>query len=358
MRTNTIIPTILVLATMLAGCSEAPEEKKDVVRPVLTIVAETRETAATGFTGTVEAALSAELGFQLLGLITTRTVDVGDLVHKGQVLATLDTTSLQFAVEKASADLDSAKAKLDLAKVNEERQRRLVATNAATKEGLEEAVQSREAAEASVEQLNAVLTKAREQLGYATLTAENDGVVSAISAEVGQVVTAGQTVLTVAGLEKRDAVVDIPDSYISITTIGTPFDVTLQSDPKEIVHGVVREVAPPADAATRTLRTKIALDSPPATYRLGSMVTATPVAKPDAAIWLPASAVGEDKGTAFVWIVDAASKKVSRRPIKSRAAPDGGIYVLSGVERGERVVTAGVHSLSDNQLVRLSGEAP
>lgn len=354
----TLFPPLVLMAAALAACNEAPEAAETPIWPVLTTVAETRHAETIGFTGTVEAAFSADLGFRVLGRITARNVNVGDLVKKGDVLATLDDSSLRLAVDKAKADLASAAAKLDLAKVTEERQKKLFSTNATTKESVEESVQSREAAEASVQQLQADLTKATEQLSYAELTAETDGVISAVSGEVGQVVSAGQTIVTIAGLEARDAVVDISDGYMALTAIGTPFVVTLQANPTIKVKGKVRETAPQADAATRSLRTKIELDSPPETYRLGSMVTATPDQQSKDQIWLPQTAIGGKDGAKFVWIVDPATKKVSTRTVTIETAANGGVHVLTGVKNGERVVTAGVNSLTNDQTVRIAGEAP
>ncbi|WP_137155003.1 efflux RND transporter periplasmic adaptor subunit [Rhizobium sp. FKL33] len=354
----TTIPPLLLIVAALAGCEQSHEGAEAPVRPVLTMVAEIRHPEVVGFTGTVEAAFSAELGFRVLGRITARNVNVGDVVRKGQVLATIDDSSLRLAVDKAKADLASETAKLDLAKLTEERQKKLLATNATTKESFEDSQQSREASEASVKQLQADLTKAQEQLSYAELRSEVDGVVSAVSAEVGQVVSAGQTILTVAGLGDRDAVVDIPDTYYALTAIGTPFVVTLQANPAIRVKGKVRETAPQADAATRSLRTKIALDSPPENYRLGSTVTATQDSPEKDEIWLPASAIGGADGAQFVWVVDPQTKKVATRTVTIEAAENGGVSVLSGLKVGERVVTAGVNSLSNDQTVRIAGEAP
>lgn len=350
--------SLILIAMALSACEQSQTTAEAPVRPVLSMIAEVRHPETVGFTGTVEAAYSADLGFRVLGRITARNVNVGDVVRKGQVLATIDSSSLQLAVDKAKADLASEEAKLDLAKVTEQRQQKLLATNATTKESFEDAQQSREASEASVKQLQADLTIAQEQLSYAELTSDVDGVVSAVSGEVGQVASAGQTILTVAGLGDRDAVVDIPDSYNALTAIGTPFVVTLQANPSIRVKGKVRETAPQADAATRSLRTKIALESPPESFRLGSTVTATQDKPVKDQIWLPASAIGDQDGARFVWIVDPVSKKVTTRTVTTEPAPDGGVNVLSGLTPGERVVTAGVNSLSNDQTVRIAGEAP
>lgn len=355
MKPYAILPFAFLTAG-LSACSDQHEERAEPIRPVLSMLAEPRESIASGFVGTVEAKFSTDLGFQVLGRITARHVSVGDLVKQGQVLATIDATALQLAVNQAEADLASATAKLDLARLNEQRQKTLVASAASTKEQLETATQSREAAEATVQQQQASLTKAKEQLTYADLTAETDGVVSGISAEVGQVVAAGQTVMTIARLDARDAVVDIPDSFDKLTMIGTPFDVTLQANPSVKVSGTVRESTPQSDSATRTRRTKIALTAPPENFRLGSTVTATPVAPSEGYIWLPESAVSMAAGEAFVWVVDTQTKTVARKTVTTRPSATGGVDILSGLEKGQRVATAGVNSLTDNQSVKVPDE--
>lgn len=347
--------TVFLLPLFLAACSGEKQEEVP-PRPVLSMVAKSRILKTHGFTGTVEAKFSADLGFQVFGRIVSRDVQVGDVVRKGQELARLDATELELAVGKAEADIGSSLAKLELAKLNEQRQAKLLETNASTREQLEEAVQAREAAEAFVKQLRAGLAKAQEQLGYATLRAESDGVVSAISGEAGQVVAAGQPVVTIARLEARDAVVDIPDGFSEISGQGARFEVALQANPELKASGIVRERAPQADPATRTRRIRIELENPPSTFRLGSMVTATPSVSDDLSVWLPESAVGGEKGAEFVWVVDTKNSTVSRRPVKVRTSPGGGLEILDGVQEGERIVTAGVNTLKQAQTVRFTDE--
>lgn len=349
---------LCLAAISLSACSEVEEQAQQQVRPVLSVIAGPRAAEpGSSFAGTVEAKLNIDIGFRLLGRITTRMVDVGDVVHAGQVLMTLDTTSLDLAVRQAQADLASAKAKLELAEVNARRQEALLKTQATTKERLEEAEQTAEAAEATLRQKEADLTKAREQTTYATIVAETDGVVSAVNAEVGQVVAAGQAVVTVARLEALDAVIDIPDTLKTLQSVGTEYEVALLSNPQVKVKGRVREAAPEADPVTRTRRTKIALDNPGSAFRLGSTVMAQPVEPVAASIWLPDTAVGTAKDSSrFVWVIDPATSAATRRAVEVSPAADGGFDILSGLKAGERVASAGVNSLTDNQIVSLTDE--
>ncbi|MDH4442080.1 MAG: efflux transporter periplasmic adaptor subunit, partial [Rhizobium sp.] len=148
----------------------------------------------------------------------------------------------------------------------------------------------------------------------------------------------------------------IPDRFGALTAIGTPFEVTLQANPEKKVRGTVRETTPQADAATRSRRTKIALDSPPDGYRLGSTVTASPIAGTDDHLWLPPNAVGGAGEKPFVWVIDASKSTVSRRDVEIEPSPGGGFDVIRGIDRGDRIVSAGVNSLTDNQPIRFSNE--
>jgi RND family efflux transporter MFP subunit len=221
---------------------------------------------------------------------------------------------------------------------------------------LEAAQESREAAAAAVTRARSVLEKALEQRGYAELTAEYDGVVISVDTEVGQVVAPGQPVITIARPDVRESVIDVPED-ISVHE-GSPFDVALQIDPSKRVSGTVREVAPQVHAMTRSRRVKIALDNPPAVFRLGTTVTAYAPARDAGDITIPVSAVFEQGGRQQVWIVDPASRTVALRDVTVSGGDGRTAAVTAGLEAGDRVVTAGVHSLEPGQSVKIPEEAP
>lgn len=337
---------------LLAGCA-AEEAAPPPIRPVLSVVAEPYTPSELGFVGTVEPRFSTDLAFRLLGRLVTREVEVGAVVKAGAVLATLDATVLALSVRSLEAELSNAEAQLANAVATEERQRALVARNAGTQAEFEQAQEARESAAAAATRARTNLDKAREQLFYTRLVTDSDGIVTATGAEVGQTVTAGQTVVTVARAEVREAVVDIPDEIALLIEPGNTFDVTLQIDPAATVSGDVREVAPQADAATRTRRVRITLDAPPPSFRLGTTVVAVPRRISTAAIMLPRSAVLEEEGRSFVWVVDEAAATVSRRPVDVADGSGETMRITSGIDTGTRVVTAGVRTLKDGQPVKL-----
>lgn len=353
-----------LLAFVLAGCDRDAPPAAAPIRPVLSVIAEPLAKPGQRFVGTVEAQVKADLGFQVLGRLIARDVDVGDQVKAGQELARIDDTAYAFTVRNIEAQLSSRKAERTNAVAAAERQVSLREGGVTADASLEQAQQARETADAAVTKAETDLTKAREQLGYTVLKAEFDGIVTATGIDIGQVVSGGQTVITLARPDLRDAVIDVPD-WIPFDDLGlgATVEVSLQAKPTIRATGKVRQIAPQSDSATRTRRIKIGLDNPPDGFRLGATVNVTVTdgaAGAPAGIGLPATAILMEGGKAAVWIVDAKAGSVSRRAVEvAPAGPDATTAVVrSGVAAGERVVTAGVHSLKDGQKVKVAELTP
>ncbi|TIV64637.1 MAG: efflux RND transporter periplasmic adaptor subunit, partial [Mesorhizobium sp.] len=283
----------LLILTALAACSRSEEKPPEVIRPVLSVVVQPKTVETFGFAGTVEPQYSADLAFRLLGRVVSRDVKVGDLVSKGTTIAALDPTALELAVQASKADLSNAEAQFANAAASEERQRALLASANTPQSVFDAAQQARQAASAGVERANAALAKSQEQLGYARLFSDFDGVVTAVGAEVGQTVSPGQTVVTVARTDPREAVVDIPDQLTGDLSVGTPFQIILQSLPSITTEARLREIAPQSEGSTRTRRVRLTLTAPPTAFRLGSTITATRMTKVEPTIELPISALLE-----------------------------------------------------------------
>jgi RND family efflux transporter MFP subunit len=352
MTTSILVPALtLASVLLLVGCekeTKAPEP----VRPVLSTVLEPNHSDSAVVIGDVEPRYNADLAFRVLGRLTSRPFYVGDFVSKGQTVATIDSTALELAVRAAKANLAQAEAQLVTTRATEERQRKLITTDATTKQTVDNAEQARAGAEASVASAQANLVKAEEQLSYAQLKADFAGVVTAVSADVGQVVSPGQSVLTVARPDTREAVVDIGEDFPVPLAIGLPFTVALELLPSVEVEGKIREIAPQADSVTRLRRVRIALTNPPESFRLGSTVTVMPGKGQTPILRLPASAVFAQDGANFVWVVDQPANTVSLHKVEI-AAGSAGDRITSGLAPGERIVTAGVHSLKQGQKVRI-----
>lgn len=341
---------------IVSGCLKRATTQAKPVRPIISIVVAQSSPNDLMLAGIVQPQIQTVFSFRVLGRLIARPVNVGDLVEKGQILASIDPVALEFAAKAIAANLSNSQSQLTNAAGLEARQRALLSSNTTTRAAYEAAQQGLAAAQANVTRAESALAKACEQLDYAIVRSDFAGVVTAVSAEVGQIVSPGQSVVTIAQLDSRDAVVDVPDAIARSLRPGTRFTVSPQLNLAMKVGGAVREIAPEADAVTRMRRVKIALDNPPDTFRLGSTITASVASASVPAFRLPASALLEKDGRTQVWVVDPRSATVSLREVKIAVERDDAITVLSGLEPSMRVVTVGVHRLSEGQTVRIDAE--
>lgn len=385
MRHALLVCAVVAGAAPLTACQpsqEAPAPPP--VRPVLTTLAQPTDSVIFGpFAGTVEPRYQSQLGFQIGGRVVARDVTVGDVVKKGQRLAALDPIVSRFDLSRAEAELSDAKAQAENATATEARTRRLMEGGNVTQAQLDAAVARRDTAQARLAQAGASLQKARDQIGYTELRADFDGVVTQRLAEIGQVVSPGQGIVTLARPETREAVVDIPETPAGAMPKDGLFTVVLQSAPEITARGRVREVAPFAEAGTRTRRVRLTLEEPGPAFRLGATITVALERRIERRFVLPATALLDADGRRSVWIVPAADKRgddkaggqggvqeaaqgdepgdrhVERRDVTLDGdGPDGNgrIAVRTGLKPGERVVVAGAHSLRDGQTVRLADD--
>lgn len=351
------ILTVIVAWVGMIGCREKPTVPSPVVRPVLSMPAAPATRSESGYSGRVEPRFQTDVGFRVLGKMATRDVNVGDAVDQGQRIATIDPEIQQIAVRSAQATLTNAKALLDNADKNFKRQESLLAQNAASQSEFDTAKTNYEAALADVTQAESNLAKAKEELDYTELRADLDGVVMNLYAERGQTVKAGQVVATLADPTVREAVVDVDESTLREIEPGTEFRIVLQQSNDIQTTGTVREIAPQADAKTRTRRVRISLTDPPEAFRLGSTIRAYPSASLQSDIRVPLTAIRDEEGSYYVWIVDETKSTVHKTPVTVSNTDANDATISDGVRTGDRVVTAGVHSLTEGQTVAWNSEA-
>jgi RND family efflux transporter MFP subunit len=178
-----------------------------------------------------------------------------------------------------------------------------------------------------------------------------------VTAEPGQVVGAGQAVITLADATQTEVAVAVPEQDAGRLSIGQPAKITLWAGPRASVKGRIREIAGQADPASRTYAVRIAVNAPPETMRLGMTASVSLNVEGEAApVVVPLTAVTESDGGTVVFVVDAANKVVRKTAVAVGDIADAGVRVASGLQAGDMVVTAGVQFLHDGMRVRLPGE--
>ena len=342
-----------VLAATLAACRPEPEPQPPEIRPVRAVTIEKRDTSVpVVLSGSIQAEDQAPLAFRISGRMIARTVNVGDRVRAGQVVARLDTQNEQNAARTARANLSAAQGQLTHARSVLQRREPLAARGAVAQTELDQAREGVQTAQAAVDAAEAQLKFANDQLGFADLMADAPGVVTAVGAEPGEVVQAGRMILTVARQGGRDAVFDVSGQVLRSTPKDVPIMVSLTDDPSVTASGRIREVAPQADPVTRTFEVKVGLTNPPPAMRLGATVTGRLQLDPSLTIDIPATALTRSNAQPAVWIVDPATSTVSLRTIDVLRYDPDAVVVSKGLAPGDIVVTAGVQALHPGQKVR------
>ena len=335
--------------------TQAKSANQNVVLVRTQIVGDKNANQQFTYSGEVHGRVESQLAFQVSGKIVKRNVELGSRVSPGDILLQIDPKDIQQTVNSSSAQVSSAQAQLRLAESNLQRYRQLYEQAAVSRAQYDQYINAYEAALAATRQASAQYSQGANQLDYSSLRANAAGIVSAINAEAGQVVSAGQPILTLVQDGEREVEISVPENRVEEVRTAQQINVSFWALPELVIEGKIREISPIADAATRTYKVRITLMNPPETIKLG-MTASTQIAgtgvKNQAALEIPLSAVYQTDGSAGVWVVN--NEIVSLKSIKVGEFGNAKIQVLSGLTPGETIVTAGVHKLREGQKVRLA----
>ncbi|MBH8476733.1 efflux RND transporter periplasmic adaptor subunit [Klebsiella sp. 1SOBk12mer] len=344
-----------VVIFLLPGCGDNHGNTTDPVRTVRYVVVGSAQTLpALERTGEIHAHDETILSFRTGGRIVTRSVDIGDRVNAGQLLATLENTTSQNQLDGAQADYEGAKAAAQVAALNLNRMQKLMPTGAIARTQLDTARADWLVARARLKNSESALRNARESLGWTRLMAPQSGVITEVSASAGQVVSGGQSVLTLATGEARDVVFDIakPDAIPPQEQAG--LRVSLLNDPSVQASAALRDISPQADPQTRTWRVRATLQNPPLAMALGASVTVTLPATGPHGYALPASALSRVGDKPAVYVINPQSQAQLRVVVPAYYTATS-VIISGGLEPSDRVITAGVSKLRSGEPV-IAGE--
>jgi membrane fusion protein, multidrug efflux system len=355
-RSSGLVLGALLSATLLAAC-QPPPAAVEPVRAVRTWVVGTAPTQTQlEYAAEVRARVESRLGFRLPGKLVERPAQLGQTVRAGQVLGRLDPQDLKLGQDAARAGLAAAKAQLDVAESEFKRFVTLREQGFISGAELERREAGVKSARAAVEQADAQWRVQANQSGYSTLVADVAGVVTAVEAEPGMVLSAGAPVVRLAHDGPRDAWFNVPEDRLAAIRAlqGRPGQLKVKGWGPEARAwpATVREIAAAADPATRTFLVKADLGSAP--MALGQTATVVlPGASSAAALVLPLTSLFEHQGKTQVWVLDRTSMAVQMRAVQPLAPQGNQIVIAGGLQPGETIVTAGVHTLSPGQKVTL-----
>jgi len=346
---------LALASALLLTLSACQDEVKPVeeIRPVRYTTASSSDAAASQqFSGEVRARQESRLAFRVAGKVVEKRVNSGERVRRGQVLAVLDASDYQLDSQAKAAGLAAAQANLQQQQADLQRFRELLGQSFISQSQVDRQQAAVSSARASLQQAQAALAASRNQGSYTSLLADSDGVVSEISAEPGMVVAAGQVVARLAADGAREVLFQVPENALERVRRASGFKVALWADGREL-DASLRELAADADPATRTYAARLQLAASDDSVRLGMTARISALAAGgQRAIRLPHSAILDENGKHYVWLIDG-SNKVGRKAVQVARLDSQGVTLQSGLAGGEKVVTAGVHLLRDGQRVSL-----
>ncbi|WP_395450555.1 efflux RND transporter periplasmic adaptor subunit [Aminobacter sp. UC22_36] len=343
---------VSLLGVGLSGCSEAKTETVEAIRPVKVVeIASMGTTRELDYSGAVKARTEMNLGFRVAGKITERVVNIGDKVKSGDLLARIDATDYQLGVSTAEANLQAAEKQVETARLVDDRAAQLFAKKFASEAQREQASLAYKQASSQRDAALSSLRQARNQVGYAELRADQNGIVTAVNADAGQVVGAGTPVVAVAVDGDKEVQIAVPELEIAQFQPGKPVKVSFWSDDRLVLDGTVREVAGSADVQSRTFSVRVSLPDDNRVLLGMSATIAASVNNGKEFVSIPLSALAKQDGKDIVWVVN--DEQVHARGIKVASFADAGVQVADGLKPGDIVVAAGTQFMAENLKVKL-----
>ena len=345
------------IAAVLCACT--PHKPAEALRFVRTVELRYDKAQQTDrYVGTVQARHEVDQAFRVGGKVVQRRVDVGQAVREGDVLAELDDTDYRLAEEAARQELLAAETHARQADSDQKRLNALKSDGSVSPSDDEHAQSGAQTTQATAEAEAKKLELARNRLKYTVLRASQQGVVTAVRFEVGQVVAEGQPVVAIANQGEPEIVVDVPEDRLAAFNTAK-YKAYLASAPDETFEVALRELSPQAAAQTRTYRARL---KPVNARRLPLGATATLIVQQAAAeaqvAVIPASAITQSNGQPALWVVRHAGAEAVGIVELIRVAVHGyrtDEVLVSGPPAGELVVTAGVQKMAPGLRVALLG---
>jgi RND family efflux transporter MFP subunit len=306
--------------------------------------------------GTLQPRYQSPLGFRIGGKVVARHVETGARVVQGQLLMQLDPEDSGLQWEIAHSDWIAARSQLGQAEAEEKRLRLLLQTSSVSDSEYDIAVAARDTAQARLDAAERRKQLADNQKSYCELKADHDGLVTAVLAEIGQVVAAGQPVIQWMQGEELEAVVSVPES-MQRDVSSLDAEITFWSRSGLRLSGKLRELSPIANPQSRTYDARFQLLNPPPDLALGMTATVHLLSADSSGIPIPMSAIVDRDGQPSVWKI-AADGALQSLPIGIVRYDTDFAIVQGDLRQGDTLVSAGVQRLDAACKVRVWKDAP
>ena len=340
---------LLLLIPILTSCDSKPREIKEVIRPIAALkVGETQKISGRKFPGKAKATQHVNLSFDVGGKLIERPVNIGDTVKQGGLIARLNPREFKARVKSTSSELKKSQR-------NFRRAKELIKDGNISQLDYDRI-------ETAVDVAEANLDIAQKALTDSVMTAPFDGHIANLYVENYQAVLPKKVIARLLDTSQIEMVVQIPENIISKVSFLENIRVTYDAFPDVALVASIKEVSNEASQTTRTYPVTLIMPQGDTVSILPGMagnVTGTLV-MPGATeateqLVVPVKAVftPNTEKQDHVWVIDETSGSVHLRAVTTGHLTQSGIQIVDGLQAGEWIAIAGVHTLREDQIVRL-----
>jgi len=306
-------------------------------------------------TGSLMPLTEATVKAKVAGELVAVTVREGESVKQGQLLARIDATEVQARVAAREADVAATKAQLIWAEKNRSQQKALLDKSFISQSAFDNIQSNYDVAIAKQHAAEAELVVARKSLGDAVLVAPFSGIVSLRHAQPGERVALDAKVVSIVDLSRLQLEASVPPAAIGQVQVGQAMTFRVEGFGEREFAGSIERINPAATAGSRSISVYAVIDNREGLLRGGMFAQgALTLSRVDNALAVPASAVREEIGQTFVYVIE--DGRVKKRNVKV-GPPDaaGRVQVMDGLAAGDRIVRANLGSLREGLAAKLSG---
>ena len=350
-----VLPVGLMLLLAACGRSTAEGPQGPPTMPVKVQRIGSQEIGNTSeYVATIKSRNSATIMSDVEGWIFAINVKSGDLVKKGQSLMEIDPRRQAATVSNWESQRASKVANLQLAKVQLERAKGLFASGVISKQELDQAQSTYDAANADVKSMDAQINQQQVQLRYFSVFAPVDGIVGDIPVHVGDRVTNTTMLTTIDERRGLEVYLPIPSDRAKELKVGAPVQI-LDANGNVILTTRVNFISPQVDTATQSVLAKAPVDKAADRLRSQQLVRARITWSTQPGITIPVVSVARVSGQFFAFVAEQKDgHDVARQIPLTLGEISGNDYtVLSGLKPGDQVIVSGGQSLADGMAIKI-----
>jgi RND family efflux transporter MFP subunit len=308
--------------------------------------------------GRIDAEEELNLSFRVTGKLTALLIKIGDEVKKGQILAKIDAKEFESEINNIARKLEESEAALGIAKKNYERYEQIQkkAPGSVSQADINRARDALEKQQNSFERLMSERENALKEIGYTSIRAPFDGLISNLFADNFQTVKPDQPIIAIQNISRFKLVVDIHENLINNVKKSKNILIQTSAFPKNDLNAVIKNVSSKPSETSRTYSVLLVSEPNPGLKILPGMSATVKIkiSIPGKKISSAAVSTSQDKSKSYVWLINQKHNTVSKQEVTAHQLDDSSVLITQGLKPGELIVANNVNLLQEDQKVKFA----